>query len=71
MLVNHLIYKSMAIEAKIFYNIKKEVVKYWNNSPRIDTSLHSDTLSWFRATQSVLFLFDAARLVDRQQIPIS
>jgi hypothetical protein len=30
------------------------VLAYWNNSPRIDTSLHSDTLFWFRANQSLL-----------------
>jgi len=27
---------------------------HWNNSQRIDMSLHSDTLFWFRANQSVL-----------------
>ena len=29
------------------------VLAYWNNSPRIDMSPHSDTLSWFRADQSL------------------
>ena len=29
----------------------------WNNSSRIDMSFHSDTLSWFWANQSLLFLF--------------
>jgi hypothetical protein len=24
------------------------VLVYWNNSPRVDMSLHSDTISWFR-----------------------
>ena len=32
------------------------VLVHWNNSPRIDMSPHSDTLSWFRANQSLLFL---------------
>jgi hypothetical protein len=32
------------------------VLAHWNNSPRIAMSLHSDTLFWFRANQSLLFL---------------
>ena len=28
------------------------VQAYWNNSPRIDMSPHSDTLAWLRANQS-------------------
>ena len=36
------------------------VLAHWNNSPWIDMSPHSDTLSWFRANQSLLFLLDAA-----------
>ena len=31
-------------------------------------SLHSDTLSWFRASQSLLFLLNAACLAETQQI---
>jgi hypothetical protein len=27
---------------------------HWINSPQVDMSLHSDTLSWFRANQSLL-----------------
>jgi hypothetical protein len=33
-------------------------------------SLHSDTFFWFRANQSLLFLYNAACLVEKQQIPI-
>ena len=33
-------------------------------------SLHSDTLFWFRANQSLLFLLNAACLAEKQQIPI-
>ena len=33
-------------------------------------SPHSDTLSGFRADQSLLFLLNAACLVEKQQIPI-
>jgi hypothetical protein len=32
--------------------------------------LHSDTLFWFRANQSLLFLLNAAFLAEKQQIPI-
>jgi hypothetical protein len=46
------------------------VLAHWNNSPRIDMSPHSDTLSWFRANQSLIFLLNAACLVEKQQIPI-
>ena len=34
------------------------------------TLKHSDTLSWFRANQSLLFLFIAPYLAEKQQIPI-
>ena len=34
-------------------------------------SPHSDTLSWFQANQSLLFLLNAVCLVEKQQIPIS
>ena len=37
----------------------------------LDMSLHLDTLSRFRANQSLLFLIDAACLAEKQQIPIS
>ena len=43
---------------------------YGYNSPREDMSLHSDTLSWFRANESLLFLLNAAWLAGKQQIPI-
>ena len=40
------------------------VLAHWNNSPRVDMSPHSDTFSWFRANQSLLFLLNAASLVE-------
>ena len=46
------------------------VLAHWNNSPQIDMSHHSDTLSWFRANQYVLFLLHAVWLAEKQQIPI-
>jgi hypothetical protein len=47
------------------------VLSHWNNSPRIDMSPHPDTLSWFRAIQSLLFHLNAACLAEKQQIPFS
>jgi hypothetical protein len=44
------------------------VLAHWNNSPRIDISPHSDTLSWFRDNQSLLFFLNAACLEKKQQI---
>ena len=46
------------------------VLAHWNNSPRVDMSLHSDALFWFRADQSLLFILNAACLAQKQQIPI-
>jgi hypothetical protein len=40
------------------------VLVYWNNS---DISSHSDTLSWFRANNSLHFLLNAA---EKPQIPM-
>ena len=43
----------------------------WNNSPRIDMSLHSDTRFWFGVNLSLLLLLSAACLAEDQQISIS
>ena len=43
---------------------------HWNNIPHLDMSAHSDTLSFFRAYQSLLFLLNATCLAEKQQIPI-
>jgi hypothetical protein len=43
---------------------------HWNNSPRIDMSHHSDTLSWLRAIQSLLYILNGACLAEKQHIPI-
>ena len=47
-----------------------KVLANWNNSPRVDMSSHSDTIAWFPANQSLLFLLIAACLAEKQQIPI-
>ena len=46
------------------------VLAHWNNSPRIDMSPHSDTLSRFRTNSSLRFFLNAACLAEKQQIPI-
>jgi hypothetical protein len=42
----------------------------YGNSPRVDMSLHSDPLFWFRARQSLILLLTTACLAEKQQIPI-
>jgi hypothetical protein len=38
----------------------------WNSSPRVDVSLHLDTLSLFRTKQAWLLLFNAEYLAEKQ-----
>jgi hypothetical protein len=44
------------------------MLTHWNKSLWVDMLFYSDTLSW--ASQSFLFLLNAACLVMKQQIPI-
>jgi len=46
------------------------VLAHWKNNLQVDMSLHSDTLFWFRAKPSLLFLLNAVCLAEKQQIPI-
>jgi len=46
------------------------MLAHWNNSPQIDMSPHSDTVSWFWANQSLLFLLNTACLVQNQKYEI-
>ena len=66
---NKLIFSEMMMLSALYYTKTLSwifiVLAHWNNSPRIDTSLHSDTLSWFRANQSLLFLLNAAYLAEK------
>jgi hypothetical protein len=61
----------------VLFNIKNMlswffiVLADWNNSPRVDMSLHSNTLFWFRANQSLRYLLNSACLAQKQHIPIS
>ena len=47
------------------------VFQLYRGSPQVDMLLHSDTLFWFRANQSLLYLLNDACLAKKQQIPIS
>ena len=46
------------------------LLHHWNNSLQVDMLLHYDTLSWFRANQSFLFLLNTVYFAEKQQIPI-
>ena len=71
---NKLIFNEMMMRAALFYTNTLSwifiVLAHWNNKPRVDMSLHSDTLFWFRTNQSLLFLLNAACLAEKQQILI-
>ena len=43
------------------------MLAHWNNSPRVDMSLHFDTLLWFLANQSLLLLLNDVCLAEKQQ----
>jgi hypothetical protein len=56
--------------AKWWSKLTLPLARWANNSQRVDMSLHSDTLFWFRANQSLLFLLNDAFLAEKQQISI-
>jgi hypothetical protein len=43
------------------------VLVHWNNSPWLNTSLHSDTVSWFHANLSLFLLLNAVCLTGEKQ----
>jgi hypothetical protein len=61
LIVNEIMYKTNTL-SWIFI-----VLAHWNNNLRVDMSLHSDTLFWIRANQSLLFFLNAACLIEKQQ----
>jgi hypothetical protein len=71
---NKIIINEMMMRFALFYTNTLSwifiVLANWNNSPRVDMSIHSETLFWFRANQSFLFLLNAACLAEKQQMPI-
>jgi hypothetical protein len=56
--------------AKWWQKLTLPLARWANNSHWVDMWLHSDTLFWFQANQSLLFLLNAAFLAEKQQIPI-
>ena len=46
------------------------VLAHWNNSLRVYMLIHSDTLSWFLANQSLFLPFNTVYLVEKQQISL-
>ena len=56
---NKLMFNEMMMKYALYYTNTLSwifiLLAHWNNSPRIDMSSHTDTLSWFRANQSLLF----------------
>ena len=58
---NKLIINEMMMRSALFWTNTLNwifiVLAHWNNSPRVEMSLHSDTLFWFRANQSLLIVF--------------
>ena len=45
------------------------LLAHWNKIPRVDMSLHSDSLSWFPANQSLLLHIKMAT-EGKQQMPV-
>jgi hypothetical protein len=54
-------------DAKWWQKLTLLLARWANNSPQVDMSLHSDTLSWFRANQSLLLF---CVLSGETQMPI-
>ena len=48
----------------------KRVLDHWNNSPRVYMSLHSDTLTWIRAKQSMLLLLKHVSLAENTKFVV-
>ena len=71
---NKLIFNKMMMRSALYQTNTLSwmciVLSHCNNSPRIDMTLHSDTIFRFRAKQSFLLL-TAASLVEKQPIPLS
>jgi hypothetical protein len=56
---NLVAFDEMLMMSSSYYSSIFVVLAQWNNSPRVDMSLHSDTLSWYGANQSLLLLLSA------------
>ena len=72
---NKLIFNEMMMRSALYSTNKPSWIFYIANSLKQQSTdrhfaLHKDTLFWFRANQSLLFLLNAACLAEKQQIPI-
>ena len=57
---NKLVFNKMMMRCALYWTNTLSwvffiVLAHWDNSPRVDMSLHSDTLFWFPANQYLLF----------------
>ena len=69
LIINEMMMKSALYQTNML-SLIFIVLAHWNNSLRADMSLHSDTLFWFRANQSLLFPLNVVCLAEKQQKPI-
>ena len=46
------------------------VLTHWNNNRHVNMSFHSDTLSWFKASQPLLLVLNDACLAENRSILI-
>ena len=71
---NKLIFNEMKMTSALYYtNMLSRIfiaIPHWNKSQQRDMSPYLDTLSWFRANQSLLLFLNAACFAEKQQIPI-
>jgi hypothetical protein len=72
---NNLIFNDMMMRSALYWTntqswIFNSASSQKKTSPRIDLSLHSDTLYWFRSNQSSLILLNGVCFAEKQQIPI-
>jgi hypothetical protein len=71
---NKLIFNEMMMRSAWYYTNTISwifmVLVHWNKSPRVDMSLHTNTLSWFWANQYLLLLLNAACFAEKQHISI-
>ena len=68
---NKLIFNEMMMRSALYYtNTLSWIFIVLANSPRVDMSLHLDTLFWFWDNRSLLFLLNNVCLAEKQQIPI-
>jgi hypothetical protein len=72
---NKLIFNEMMMRSTLYKTNTRSwifvVLAQWSTSLRIDRSPNSDTLTWFRSNQYLLFLLNDVCLEEKQQIQIA